>query len=474
MARTEPIPPPGTDLRVGVNVAGYFDSALGVGEAARQLSTALRQAGVAVEELTLPERRARSASAPPPPRAPHPTTLLCVNADAVEGARDWLGTGFHATRTIGYWWWELEQFPERWRRSFDGLDEVWVGTRFVADAIGPASPVPVLTMPLPVVAHRAAALDRAELGVPEGFLFLFTFDFASGFARKNPLGAVQAFTRAFAPGSGAALVVKHVGSEPFPEALAQLEAAAARHPDVHLVGGYLDPERQAALTAACDCYVSLHRSEGFGLTLAEAVLAGKPVVATGYSGPLDFLGPSSAFLVDHELVPVGPGNEPYPPEARWAEPDLDHAAALMEQVRSDPAAAATRVEHAARAIAERHDPAVAGAAMASRIARLQGLSKPETAAEANGLGLEELDRRIQQWPPPAAGGTGRLRRLVRDAALRLGRPQAVHERRVHEETLRVLRTLEEEVHGLAAVQQSLAARLEALERRHGDGPPPRL
>ena len=463
MTAGERTPHTGPGLPVGVNIAGYFDSALGVGEAARQVRGALERAGVATASITLPERRSRGpGQSRPPQEPPFPATLICANADAMEGAWDWLGPRFLESRTIAMWWWEVEVFPERWQRAFDGLDEVWVGSRFVADAIAPTAPVPVLTMPVPVVAREPSSLTREELGLPEGFLFLFTFDFASGFERKNPLGVIDAFTRAFPGGSGASLAIKHIGSEGHEAEAARLEEAAAGHPDVHLVGGHLPAQDQAALTAACDCYVSLHRSEGFGLTLAEAVLARRPVVATGYSGPMDFLGSSTAFLVDYELAPVGPGNDPYPVEARWARPDLDQAGRLMREVCADPEHAAQRAERALARLDRSTSPSAAGGAMSRRLARLQGLP-PDRAGSSGSLDLTELERRVAA---DFVNASNPLRRLIGRLSERITRPRAVHQRRVDEELVRAVRSLDERVQGLANAQATLAARLDA--ERHAD------
>lgn len=455
---------------MGVNVVGYFDSALGVGEAARQVRGALEAAGVPTVAFTVPERRTHGTTPlAPPSQPPFPTTLLCVNADGVEGARAWLGPAFFEDRrTIGLWWWEVESFPDRWRRVFDDLDEVWVGSRFVADALAPVSPAPVVTVPLPVDARPVADRTRAQLGLPEGFLFLFVFDFASGFERKNPLGLLEAFAQAFPEGSEVSLAVKHIGGEDHPAELDRLVASAQRHRNVHLLGGYLEPDEQAALTRACDCYVSLHRSEGFGLTIAEAVLAARPVVATGYSGPLDFLSPATARLVDYELRPIGDGNEPYPPDARWAEPDLEHASAMMREVQADPVEAMDRAARARERFVASHSAAASGAAMAARLSRLDGLTRD--GAGVREVVTAELERRVAGEAPPRAGG--RARRGARALVLRLMRPQTVHQRRVDEEVVRVLRTLDERLDGLAKAQASLRAEAQELPRREELPPEP--
>ncbi|MBW3653001.1 MAG: tRNA glutamyl-Q(34) synthetase GluQRS, partial [Actinobacteria bacterium] len=153
--------------------------------------------------------------------------------------------------------------------------------------------------------------------------------------RKNPLGLLEAFKRAFAPGEGPHLLLKSFNGDYKPERLVQLREAAGDRPDVHVVDQFVPEAERAALMAACDCYVSLHRSEGFGLTLGEAMALGKPVIGTGYSSNLDFMSSENSYLVRYEMTDVGPEGENYPAEGRWAEPDLDHAAQLMREVWED-------------------------------------------------------------------------------------------------------------------------------------------
>ena len=141
--------------------------------------------------------------------------LVCVNPDGLEGAHDSLGEDFFAGRhTIGLWWWEVDAFPDAFRRAFDLVDEVWVGSHHVADALAAVSPVPVVRMPVPVEPEPSSGAGRDQLGLPHGGpLFLFAFDHGGGFERKNPLGAIEAFTRAFGPDDGPRLVVKCIGAE---------------------------------------------------------------------------------------------------------------------------------------------------------------------------------------------------------------------------------------------------------------------
>ncbi len=146
------------------------------------------------------------------------------------------------------------------------------------------------------------------------------FDFHSVIERKNPIGVIEAFRKAFAPESGASLVIKCINRETQPDEYDRLRFAARGHPDVHIIDRYVSAQEKDAMLAASDCYVSLHRSEGFGLTPAEAMYLGKPVIATGYSGNLDYMTPENSYLVDYELRRIGEGNFPYPRTASGRTP----------------------------------------------------------------------------------------------------------------------------------------------------------
>ena len=444
---------------VGVNLAGYFDSALGVGEAARQVRGALQAAGVPMAAVTLSDATGVSGAS----EAPYPVTLVCANADALPAAHDALGSAFfEGKHVIGLWWWEVGAFPERWLRSFDYLDELWVGSHFVADALGAISPVPVVRVALPLaLAPPAAGIGRDALGVPgDRFAFLFVYDYDSVAARKNPLGAIAAYARANP--DGAALVLKCLSAERHPEEHAAVLAAAAERDDVHVIDAHLPAAEKNGLMASCDAYLSLHRSEGFGLTLAEAMALGKPVIATDYSGPRDFLTAANGYPVDYALVPVGPGHDPYPADGEWAEPDLDHAAAQIRAVLADPGAARTRAARGRDELMRDHAPAVAGARLAERIARAGRAAGTRADGAAH---LDELERRLRAGAIAAPGSRAASPRgLLRRAVLRVLRPQAAHQRMVDEEIARALRDLDERARGLADAQATLAAQIAELRR----------
>jgi len=474
----DPLLPGGSDadenvspLHAGVNMAGYFRSVLGVGEHARLVLDGLRAAGVPAATIGLAAAGTEqiedgpTAGGSDSDDAPHSINLISVNADVLPEFALGVGHAFFQNRySIGLWAWEVTPFPEAYLGAFDHVDEVWVLSEHVRRAIQPVSPVPVLTVPLPIEVPPFEPRSRAELGLPEGYAFLFAFDYDSVVERKNPVGLIDAFTRAFEPGEGASLIVKTINGERHPEGRAQVEAAAARHPDVHLIDRVLSRQDKDALMDACDCYVSLHRAEGFGITLAEAMWLGKPTIATGFSGNLDFMSADNSYLVDWRPVAIGEGNDPYPPEGGWAEPDRDDAARLMREVSKHPERARAVGALAQQEIRATRSPAVAGRSMARRLVRVQSFTGPP-ARTRRIADTTRLARHIKTGPTQGAppSRVARAKGAARRTLLRLLKPYTVHQQRVDNEMLTAIHTLDRAV-------QSLAASQARLERRVGGEP----
>jgi glycosyltransferase involved in cell wall biosynthesis len=479
----DPRPP----SRPGVNVAGYFKGVMGVGEHARQLVAAFRTQGIPVATTTLhpeaapeDERLGEASENGRPDRFAY-FNLLCANADSVPGVANQLGDEFFADRyTIGFWAWEVSAFPQRFLGAFGHLDEVWVGSRHVRDAVAELATVPVLAIPQPVSLPPDAARAAPPLPLPDGFRFLFAFDYLSVFERKNPLATIEAFVRAFPPGSGAALIIKCLNDDYDPGAHERLRTAAAAHPDVHLIAQRLTSAERDGLLAAADSYVSLHRAEGFGYTLAEAMWAGKPVIATAYSGNLDYMTPENSYLVDHLLVSIGPGHEPYPAEGVWAEPDIDHAARLMRDVFGHREEARRRGQRAAADIRAGHSPEVAGRVMAERLQLVMASPAWRSARR----GARRCGPIYTDWVTdlirsgPAAPGRrprfGAPQRAARRGLLRLLKPVTVHERLVTGELLKAIEKVDANVQSLALSQAAAMRRIEELQaelRELRDGRP---
>ena len=341
-----------------VIVAGFQGAVLGLGEAVRGLTRAVRLTGRQVVAWDISERlgHARRLDEGDPEVPVRGAGVMIVQVNPVELIHlisQTRGAPFAGRRTIGCWAWELPRIPKAWRRAFRYVDEVWALSEFGADAIRRDAPLTVEVDP--------QAPDRPRFGLPpEAVVVLCAFDFRSSIARKNPLGALEAFRRARAlTPTPAVLVFKTVGSEAAPEALASLRQAIGDADDVRLLVEPMSPGDKDRLVASCDILLSLHRAEGFGLFPAEAMAAGKAVVATGWSGNLDFMDEHSAVLAPFRLVAVEDAQGVYA-GGQWADPDLDFAARALARLIDDPIERRALGERARRSIAARLSlPAVA-------------------------------------------------------------------------------------------------------------------
>jgi glycosyltransferase involved in cell wall biosynthesis len=382
--------------RPGVNVCGYLSAESGMGEAGRVLARALERAGVPCSlgnlELGVASRTTNRTIQRFASVWEHDVNVFVVNADQVPHVAAHLGAEKWRRRyNIGFWFWELQELPRRYFSSFDYFHEVWTGSSFATCALAAVSPVPVRRMPLAVdfevpTGDEVAAL-RARLGLdgPAGrgsraargdggrpFTFLFVFDYLSQAGRKNPWGLVEAFRRAFTPADPVELVLKTINRELFPDDAARLERAATGL-RVRFLDDYLSKHEVHTLMAAADAYVSLHRSEGFGLTLAEAMALGKPVIATDYGGSADFTSAGGTFPVPYRLVEVGQAEGPYPAGVLWADPDLDAAAAAMRRVAADPEAASRVAAVGQREVRERFNLDAMAARVKAQLERIEEL-----------------------------------------------------------------------------------------------------
>jgi glycosyltransferase involved in cell wall biosynthesis len=360
------------DTTPPVNVVGYLRAELGVGEAARSLIAGLEASNTPYNAITNSETLSRQRH-PIEERklwsAETDINIVCVNADQTPVFARKIGPAFFAGRyTIGVWFWEVEDFSPLFYGAINHIDELWVASHFIHEVFAKISPKPIHKFHLPVIKPLIdETLSRADLGLPDRFTFFFSFDFFSVFERKNPTGVIEAFRRAFQPGAGPALVIKTINGDKKILDLEKLRFAAGGHPDISIVDGYVSAVEKGTMTARCDCYISLHRSEGYGLTMAEAMSLGKPVIATGYSGNLEFMTRENSYLCSYDYRTIGPDSPPYPPTSRWAEPDLDEAANFMRHVYENQAEGRARGMRAAEDMRMLHSPEVAGKAIRERI-----------------------------------------------------------------------------------------------------------
>jgi glycosyltransferase involved in cell wall biosynthesis len=347
-----PVDPPAVSAPVdefGVNVAGYLTAELGLGEMGRILHRIVAESGTpvvsVVEEHSLSAACRTALDEPETAGRPRfPVSVLAVNSDYTELLLDSHPEVGHERYRIGLWAWELEDFPKSMHGGFAFVDEVWTISEFCRKAIAAHSPVPVKTIPLPVIDPGTAKRTARQAGDPVRFLFAFDFNSTGG--RKNPWGAVVAFQRAFPGRDDVCLVIKATNGHLHAATAERLRYAIGDDKRIELLERYLSVEELDALYAGSDAYVSLHRSEGFGLTVAEAMVRGMPVIATDYSSTTEFFGAGVGWPIPYRMVEVGSGWGPYQKDARWADPDLDAAAEAMREVADDPAEARRRGEAA--------------------------------------------------------------------------------------------------------------------------------
>jgi glycosyltransferase involved in cell wall biosynthesis len=336
-ARVEP-----RSERTPISLLGAFELDIGVARAAQILRSGLEAANIPVHPMDC-SAVLRPMPGPPRPRPAAPasgTMVFCVNPPQMTPQLRHFGPRIcRGKRLVGYWWWELDRVPRDWLPWAALMDEIWVSSRFVHDTFARGLPgKPVRYVPLPVPEPRPAPLGRGDFGLAQQpFTVLAAFDLSSHWARKNPTGAIAAFRHAFPDAGEAQLVLKVGGADQHPEQLERLRALSADRPDIRIVDRALAAGDLAALIRCADVLLSLHRAEGFGLFIAEAMWLGTAVVATGWSGVMDMLDEHNALLVRFDKVPVRPADyASVPPGSEWAEPDIGHAAECLRRLAQDP------------------------------------------------------------------------------------------------------------------------------------------
>lgn len=334
-----------------VTILGSFSSPIGHGVAAKLLDYELRSRGIIVRRIDASEW----IGAPIDPKlairseepAPDDVLIVALNPDVAIHALAKLGTETLRNRkVIGYWVWELEVVPTFWKLAGRFAHEIWTPSHFSAQALKKVFEAPVHVVPHPVALLPPPALtlerragSREALGVSEtAFVALQSFSLASSLTRKNAIGAISAFVAAFHDQPDARLILRHLSGDRFPDSLQRLrEAAQVAGPQIILRPAGEGLEDLHDLYAACDVYISLHRTEGFGLNLAEVMVAGRPLIATKWSGNLDFMDAKCVALVNADLVPLDDPDHVYTQkDARWAEPRMDEAIRWLRTLAHNP------------------------------------------------------------------------------------------------------------------------------------------
>jgi glycosyltransferase involved in cell wall biosynthesis len=362
----------GLPARPGVNMLAHYRYPSGLQVEAVQLAGSLESAGFRVARRDVPVGYPCDCDDPADYADPELFDVTVMKTGAGRGLDpQYPAAGLHprpGVYRIAGWSWELEWFPKEYAEQARLADEVWTPSEFCAAAVRKVMiDRPVLAMMPGVATPSAPALPREYFGLRPGrFLVVFLFDMGSAMERKNPLGLIRAFRLAFTPSDPADLVLKVSRGDARPDEFARLKDAADRA-GVAVINRVMSREESFGLMAACDCYTSLHRAEGFGFTVAEALLLGKPVVATDYSATTEFLIADTGLPVRYRMVPVGPGQPPYPADAVWAEPDERHAAERLRWAFEHPEEAKALGARAKRYAEVVLSPEAAGRRMADRL-----------------------------------------------------------------------------------------------------------
>lgn len=327
------------DEHPGINIVGYARSVIGIAEDVRMAARSAELAGIPYVVIDAPIKGPQKVDHTLDDRIVErplwPVTLYCMPPTEIirlglEGGRTLLDSG---TYNIGGWHWELPVWPDHLAGVIDSVDEVWVYSEFVRQAFASKTDKSVHKMPLAVELPASPGPNRSLFGLQGNrFQFLVMFDGASWLSRKNPLAAVRAFKKAFGNDPSVGLVVKAISLDRSSAAWRAIADEIDGDSRVTVIDRTMDRLELVQLMSSCDAYVSLHRSEGFGRIIAEAMLLGIPTVTTAFSGNVDFCTPETSYMVNGPLVALSPEDYIFHEGQYWCDPDADEAAAQMRRL----------------------------------------------------------------------------------------------------------------------------------------------
>lgn len=327
--------------KIGINISGYINKDFGLGVAVRSNINAIKSVGIPFvvndinfkisEEIKDGSYKIENLSLD----NPYKINLIQVNFDNMgQFYNEKEKKYFENHYNIGFWAWELDSIPDEAKKYFGLLDEIWVPSNFCAEAISKSAPIPIIKIMHSIESQEALLYNRTDFNIPENvFVFLAIFDYHSSIERKNPIGVIDAFEKAFGKNNPETiLVIKTSIGTKFPKEREILNKRIASNSSILLIEEILESNKFYSLMNISNCYISLHRSEGFGLTIAEAMSLEKPVIATGYSANMEFMSINNSFPVKYDIVSTGTDYYSSTDENFWANPNILHASELMRDV----------------------------------------------------------------------------------------------------------------------------------------------
>lgn len=321
----------------GVNMSGLFNAEIGFGEAIRNNLKALKKVGIPAKPINfnmeLSHRLNENSVNFDDNSNDYPVNIVHVNMDSIWSFLKEKSSDFFENKyNIGYWAWEMEEFPDEYNEYFKYYDEIWTCSRYCLDSISLKSDIPIINIPHPIDIKDSDINENFDTGLSSDFYhFLFVFDYNSLIERKNTLAVIDAYEKAFGKNNtNVKLVLKtSIPGHHLSKSRKKVMDRIGSNSSIIYKEEMLRRGDLLALMNKADCYISLHRSEGFGLTMAEAMALGKPVIATGYSGNLDFMNVNNSFLVKYKMIKHEYDLSVLPKNNYWSDPDTDHAAELM-------------------------------------------------------------------------------------------------------------------------------------------------
>jgi len=387
----------------GVNMSGFFNAEIGFGEAIRNNLNALEKAGIPSKAINfnvkLKHRLNDTSISFDDNINNFPINIVHVNMDSIPGfIQEKSSEYFKDKYNIGYWAWEMEDFPEIYTEYYKYYDEIWTCSKYCLDSISLKSSIPVINIPHAIDISPEDIDVNFETGMSSDcFNFLFIFDYNSLIERKNPLGLIDAYEKAFGVNNEK---VKLILKTSIPNHHAKSKKIVldriGKNKSIIYKEEMLRRGELLALINKCDCYISLHRSEGFGLTMAEAMALGKPVIATGYSGNLDFMNVNNSFLVKYKMIKHDYDLSVLPKNNFWSEPDVYHAAEMMKFVFENQDYAKAIGIQAKEDIKNYFSLESIGNKMKKRLNIIEDLILPEYSDDDKRISLLELENKFNQ------------------------------------------------------------------------------